>query len=452
MPLTPLLTFYGDDFTGSTAVMEVLSFAGVPTMLFMEPPQPDILSQYPDLLAIGVAGIARSKEPAWMRSHLPPVFEALKQFGAPVSHYKVCSTFDSSPDVGSIGVAIELGAAVFDGGWIPLVVGAPAIRRYQAFGTLFAGAGSDIYRLDRHPVMSRHPVTPMAEADLGLHLFGQTDLQVGVVNLVAIKAGEAEASLQRCLSDGAKILAIDVVDDETLNEAGRLIWRDGNGSVFAVGSQGVEYALVAHWRAGGVIAAQHAPPRLTGVEQIFAVSGSCAPTTADQIAYAEANGFRILEFDASTAVDPPRLAAELNHVRSDSLALLSDGHDVLATTARGPDDPSLARMAEAIDRAGASARKANERLGAALGQLVSGIRQQTGMPRIAIGGGDTSGHALTALGAEALSAVAPLAPGAPVCRLHTSADAAIDGLEVILKGGQMGEPEFFLQAKGRPKT
>ena len=30
--MKPLLTFYGDDFTGSTAVMEVLSFAGVSTM------------------------------------------------------------------------------------------------------------------------------------------------------------------------------------------------------------------------------------------------------------------------------------------------------------------------------------------------------------------------------------------------------------------------------------
>ena len=41
--MKPLLTFYGDDFTGSTAVMEVLSFAGVPTMLFMEPPELDVL-------------------------------------------------------------------------------------------------------------------------------------------------------------------------------------------------------------------------------------------------------------------------------------------------------------------------------------------------------------------------------------------------------------------------
>ncbi|MEM8730418.1 MAG: four-carbon acid sugar kinase family protein [Pseudomonadota bacterium] len=449
--MTPLLTFYGDDFTGSSAVMEVLSFAGVPTMLFMDPPESDILSQYPDLRAIGVAGIARSKAPAWMETNLPAVFDALKQFAAPVSHYKTCSTFDSSPEIGSIGVAAELGARVFDGGWIPLVVGAPAIRRYQAFGTLFAAAGSDTYRLDRHPVMSRHPVTPMGEADLGRHLSRQTDLQVGVIDLAAIKAGTAQAALQRCLAEGAKILAIDVVDDETLAAAGLLIWRGGAGPVFAVGSQGVEYALVAHWRAQGVIPVHYAPPTLHPVDQVFAVSGSCAPTTADQIAYAEAKGVQILDFDAASATDPDRLVAELHRVRLASLALLSDGHDVLATTARGPDDPSLLRMAEAIDRTGALGSDVNDRLGTALGQLVLAIRQQTGLPRVAIGGGDTSGHALTALGAEALTAVAPLAPGAPVCRLHSSSDDSIDGLEVTLKGGQMGAPDFFLQVKGGPQ-
>lgn len=447
--MAPRLTFYGDDFTGSSAVMEVLSFAGVPTMLFMEAPTPDILTQYPDLQAIGVAGIARSKDPAWMQDHLPSVFQALKQFGAPVSHYKTCSTFDSAPDVGSIGVATELGAEVFDADWVPLVVGAPAIRRYQAFGTLFAGAGADIHRLDRHPVMSRHPVTPMGEADLGRHLAAQTDLKVAVVDLAAMKAGNGDAALERGLAAGAKILAIDVVDDETLAEAGRLIWRTDT-PVFAVGSQGVEYALVAFWRANGLLPKGHTAPTLNKVDQIFAVSGSCAPTTADQIAVAEARGFHILDFDAATATDPQRLSAELDRVRTDGLSLLSQGRDVLATTARGPDDPALARMAEAIAATGTTSGETNARLGTALGQLVADIRIHTKMPRIAIGGGDTSGHALTALGAEALSAIAPLAAGAPMCRVHTQSNPEIDGLEVTLKGGQMGEPTFFLQAKGGP--
>ena len=33
-----LLTFYGDDFTGSTDAMESLARAGVRTILFLEPP------------------------------------------------------------------------------------------------------------------------------------------------------------------------------------------------------------------------------------------------------------------------------------------------------------------------------------------------------------------------------------------------------------------------------
>ena len=203
--MAPLLTFYGDDFTGSTAVMEVLSFAGVPTMVFMEAPAPHILKEYPELQAIGVAGIARTKDPGWMKANLPGVFTKLKQLGAPVSHYKTCSTFDSSPDIGSIGTATELGAAVFDSDWVPLVVGAPEIRRFQAFGTLFAGAGADIYRLDRHPVMSRHPVTPMGEADLGKHLAAQTHLKVGIVDLVAMKAGESDYVISRARSAGVHL-------------------------------------------------------------------------------------------------------------------------------------------------------------------------------------------------------------------------------------------------------
>ena len=449
--MAPLLTFYGDDFTGSTAVMEVLSFAGVPTMVFMEAPAPHILKEYPELQAIGVAGIARTKNPGWMKANLPGVFTKLKHLGAPVSHYKTCSTFDSSPDIGSIGTATELGAAVFDSDWVPLVVGAPEIRRFQAFGTLFAGAGADIYRLDRHPVMSRHPITPMGEADLGKHLAAQTHLKVGIVDLVAMKAGESDYVISRARSAGAKIIAIDVVDDETLTEAGRIICSDER-TVFTVGSQGVEYALVAQWRARGMLDAQHTAPVLSSVNQIFAVSGSCALTTADQIAVAEAKGFKILNLDASTATDQRRLEAEMAFIQAECLSLLSQGHDVLVTTARGPDDPMVARVAEAIATYRATSSDVNARLGTALGQLVSDIRRKTKMQRIAISGGDTSGHALTQLRADALSAVAPLAPGAPLCRVHTRADPAIDGLEVTLKGGQMGQPTFFLEAKGGPQT
>src|SRR4051794_26966440 len=276
----PLLSFYGDDFTGSSAVLEVLTFAGVPSVMFLEPPGPDALARYPDLRAVGIAGVSRSQDPAWMDAHLPDAFRALAAIGAPVAHYKVCSTFDSSPTCGSIGKAIELGAPLLGGDWHPLVVGAPAIRRYQAFGNLFAGTPDGVWRLDRHPVMSRHPVTPMDEADLRLHLAKQTSMPIGLVDLAEIKAGRADAALAARRAEGAEIVALDVIDEHTLLEAGRLVWNEGRGRVFAVGSQGVEYALVAHWRAIGLLPREIAEPALRPVERLFAVSGSCSPVTA----------------------------------------------------------------------------------------------------------------------------------------------------------------------------
>lgn len=108
-----LLAFYGDDFTGSTDALEFLSRAGIRTMLFIEPPSQQQLAVYTGLQAIGVAGMTRSMSPAEMEETLRPAFNSLRELGPRHVHYKVCSTFDSSPQTGSIGKAIDVGASVF---------------------------------------------------------------------------------------------------------------------------------------------------------------------------------------------------------------------------------------------------------------------------------------------------------------------------------------------------
>src|SRR5215218_3743297 len=81
-----LVSFYGDDFTGSTSVMEVLTFAGLPTALFLEVPTTERLARFAGHRGIGIAGIARSQSPAWMEENLPPVFRTLADLKAPVAH------------------------------------------------------------------------------------------------------------------------------------------------------------------------------------------------------------------------------------------------------------------------------------------------------------------------------------------------------------------------------
>ena len=128
--------------------------------------------------------MSRSLPTDKMQAELTPIFNRLKKLNALIMHYKFCSTFDSSTDIGSIGRAIEIGAEIFQSGVVPVIVGAPALGRYVAFGNLFArsGGNSEVFRIDRHPTMSRHPVTPMNEADLIVHLSRQTSLPITLIS------------------------------------------------------------------------------------------------------------------------------------------------------------------------------------------------------------------------------------------------------------------------------
>ena len=47
---------------------------------------------------------------------------------------------------------------------------------------------------------------------------------------------------------------------------------------------------------------------------------------------------------------------------------------------------------------------------------------------------------------DALTAIAPLDPGSPLCRAHAPANG-LDGLEIALKGGQVGCPDFLVAVR-----
>ncbi|RWF14892.1 MAG: four-carbon acid sugar kinase family protein, partial [Mesorhizobium sp.] len=242
-----LLSYYGDDLTGSTDVMEALELGGVPTVLFMRKPDAGLLGRFAHCRAIGLAGTSRSESPQWMDTHLKDAFAWLKTLRAEICHYKVCSTFDSSPTIGSIGRATEIGRAVFEQNCVPLLVGAPQLRRYTAFGHLFAAYRDRCYRIDRHPVMSRHPATPMDESDLLVHLSRQTDLPSGLLDLATLRSPDRSAAFDRLAADSAIVL-IDVDSPESQALAGKEIWRARPpGGYFVVGSSGIEYALLAEW-------------------------------------------------------------------------------------------------------------------------------------------------------------------------------------------------------------
>jgi uncharacterized protein YgbK (DUF1537 family) len=448
-----LLAFYGDDFTGSTDAMEALAVSGLRTVLFLSPPSPDLVSgKFPDLRCIGVAGTSRAMSPAEMDAQLEPVLRELWTLRAPLTHYKVCSTFDSAPEVGSIGHVADMARrAVTPGQTISVVAGAPPLRRYTVFGNHFAAAGDEVFRLDRHPTMSRHPVTPMHEADLRVHLSHQTRASVGLMSLPELTGDDIDVDARHAkkLAGKPDLLLYDVADDQSQNTVGRLIWQQAQRvQHFAIGSSGVEYALAAHWRASGVIPAARATfPPVAPVKQLLVVSGSASPMTASQIQWASEHGFDCIRAPTEELCRPQAAETTARGLLERALASLSAGKSVVVYTAAGPDDPSIRATREGLAGNSSGSGNTAKLLGSALGRLARELLARTGLRRVVVAGGDTSSYATQQLGLYGLEMLAELTPGAPLCRGY-SEDPTFDGLEIALKGGQMGKAGYFGMARG----
>lgn len=441
----PLIAFYGDDFTGSTDALEALTFAGLRAVLFTGVPAPAELARYAGHEAIGIAGTSRAQGPDWMRAHLPAAFRALAGTGARIVQYKVCSTFDSAPHVGSIGTAIDIGMEVTGSPWSPSVIGAPALGRWQVFGHLFAAADGRPWRIDRHPTMSRHPVTPMAESDLRLHLGRQTARGIELIDFVALGAGRA-GPIRAAAAAAGRVVFIDVLDAASQLAAGRLVWEDPAPQLFSASSSGLNHALVAWWRQAGLLPATPPPPAgRPSARQLMVVSGSCSPLTARQIAAAEVAGFAALRLDVQAAADPDRRDAEIARVAAEAGGPLAAGRHVVVYAARTVDDPAFRALPVYCEGRGITLAEGQRGIGRALGGIARRLVEGFGLRRLLVAGGDSSGLVVGALPVKALEADRPLCPGLPICRA-TSDAPAFDGLEMILKGGQIGDDALFVTA------
>jgi uncharacterized protein YgbK (DUF1537 family) len=426
MSAPPAIVYYADDFTGATDTLATGARAGLRTLLFLRVPTSAQIAAAGPLDCLGIAGAARSMAPDEMRSELAPVATLFRRIGARVLHYKTCSTFDSAPEVGNIGVAVDTLRPAVDTPWTAIVGGQPDLERYCLFGNLFAAAGSGgaVHRIDRHPTMSRHPVTPMHEADLRLHLAaqGMADTRLLPYPLYAKGAPALRSAFEALLAERPGALLFDVAENAHLMAIGELLGPQADAaSLLTVGPSSVVQAFASRFAS----APRALEPVAPASGPVLALAGSLSPVTARQVAAAKS-------FE-KVWLDPQRLVAEA-HARSEAIeviaALLSRGSHVLACTVQpgATGNSPLGVPARALARAG--------------GDVLAGVLAAAPLSRIGVAGGDTSSHALQALDAWGLSFQASLAPGVALCRLHSEAPG-LDGLEVALKGGQMGGEDFF---------
>ena len=423
---TPDIVFVGDDFTGACDTLATLARAGRRTRLFLD--VPDLHTVAPALDAVGVATGLRALAAHDISAALQEMAPKLARLKARFVHYKVCSTFDSGPQVGSIGAAVLALRKHLAPVLVAIIGGQPSLGRYCHFGNLFAAAADgEVYRIDRHPVMRDHPVTPMREADLRVHLGAQQLTPIRLLDRAA--RAEGAASLARAIhgaiATGSRELLFDVGATDDLLVIGEALRQiEVSGPILLVGASSVAESLtlsdpapaLRNQSPGATVKPREVSARKAPV-LVFA--GSRSSVTEAQIA--SSRRFHRI------AIEPADLAlpAAVGRIAGACTAALRDGSNVLAylLPGRGHGMSGL-------------------RLAHASAELVATIVDAEPIGSLGVAGGDTSSVIVRRLGFTSLSYDHDLDRGVPVC-VGQAAGSCLDGVSLMLKGGQMGAPDIL---------
>jgi uncharacterized protein YgbK (DUF1537 family) len=289
--------------------------------------------------------------------------------------------------------------------------------------------------------MRHHPVTPMQEADLREHLALQTAGPIELIDVLALDAGieAVRRRVDRAATNGSAVLFDTLTDDhlETIGELLCDLQQAEQKPQFVVGSSGIDYALVRRWQATNRVPVRSEVGALSPADRVIILSGSCSPVTSRQIGWAIEHGFADVPIDV-VKLNSKQVGSAIESATERIVAALSRGQSVVAYTSCGSKDAHLAASRFTRDQTVGSAPT----LGAILGRILLEVLRVRSAHRVAVVGGDTAGQFARKVEIEAVEMMGPLEPGAPLC-VARSQLAAIDGLEVTFKGGQVGFDDFF---------
>jgi len=391
--------FVADDFTGASDTLATLTRGGLRARLFRDVPSAEALA---GIEAWGIATHARSLGREDMAALAGRIGAGLAAFAPDFVHVKICSTFDSSASVGNVALLAQGLAGALGIADIAVLAGQPSLGRYAVFGTLFArGPDGRVHRIDRHPVMAVHPVTPMNEADLARHLAA-----LGLHGLHLVGRGQAGVAFPRLY---------DLLDQGDVAQAGADL-AAADRPLVVLGASSVAEA----WLAARPPRPRAPLPAPATTGPICAFAGSRSSLTTAQVGAAE--GLARLPVSPGAMMEG---GAEMHTARDWVLERLARGQDCLIY------------LTSADHRAILPADLAQK-----TAAFVGGLHTSARLGGLIVAGGDTSSAIVGTLAPDWLDYAGELCPGVPILR------AQVQGADLLmaLKGGQMGGADFFPRA------
>ncbi len=427
--MSVILGCIADDFTGATDLASMLVRAGMRTVQTIGVPKDGVpadarLAANAD--AVVVALKSRTIPAAEAVSQSLAALDWLRGAGARQIYFKYCSTFDSTP-AGNIGPVAD---ALLDALGADFTIACPAFPengRTICNGHLFVGDAL----LSDSP-MKDHPLTPMTDASLVRVLARQTKRAVGLAGHRVVRRGAAAigARFDELRTAGTTYAVVDALADEDLMAIGAAC----AGLALVTAGSGIALGLPQNFFAAGLMqprADAAALPAAGGKPAVLA--GSCSAATREQVARM-AGRHPAHALDPVADPDPARLAAKALGAIAPALEA---GKPFLVYSTAGPAEVAAVQAKFGAARA---ATLIEDALALVARRIVA-----SGVRRLVVAGGETSGAVVKSLGVQALAIGPQIDPGVP----WTASLGTEPRIALALKSGNFGAPDFFEKALER---
>lgn len=410
--MTVALGAIADDYTGAVDLATTLVARGHRTRVHFGVPdtRPDEDTGI-DAIVIGLK--TRSAPVGDAVAESRAALQSLRARGVKRVYHKICATFDSTPE-GNIGPVLDALMTDLEVDRTIVVLPYPEAGRTMYQGYLFVhGVPLD------ETSMRDHPLTPMTDSRIARLLEPQTSRPVHEVRFPETRQGAAHLAA-KLRSEPPGIVIVDALERSDLDAvaAATASYPLVSGGAGLAASFPVMSATSAH------------PTPLEGPGAVLA--GSASRETQRQVAYAQGTlPSRKLDptalrkrFDGEVAALRDWVCAELAaHGRSPIVYATGSPTDV---ETEPPDGSEPA--ADIIERA--------------LGQLAL-LLVESGVRRIIVAGGESSGSVTRSLGVRAFDVSPPISPGTAWARGRTAAGHLVD---LLLKSGSLGTEDIFVSA------
>ncbi|NCB52713.1 MAG: four-carbon acid sugar kinase family protein [Clostridia bacterium] len=258
------------------------------------------------------------------------------------------------------------------------------------------------------------PIMPPTKSFIPEILSEDTNINIGLVDIDAVKGGNILAKTQQAVSAGCRIIVFDAVTKkDTIDIISALF--PVYPRVLWTGSLGIADGLAAYLYGEEL-------PHVLKARDIKSVCfcASAYEMAKKQIRRSQENGLSVTELDIDAVMD------------GDTAAAASAVSDFLAKNKKG-DVMLLPKVVRYSCKPGTS-----QVIMACMEQCASKICKTAEYDRIVLIGGETSQAIFRALGVDSLELLGKLEPGVAEGILH---GGAAEGKEFALKGGSLGSEE-----------